>query len=294
MDIKKLQVILNTVKIGSINKAAEKLGYTQSGLTYLINSIEEEVGISLLTRSHLGISFTDEGAELLPYIEDMIKAEQIFCCKAQAIKARSADKIVIGAYPSAVIAWISDAIKAFEQKYPHTEVELKIGAKDINDWLKNDEIHFGIVEKGQAENYHFEPLGYDYMYAAIPKDYPLSQQETVTLEELAMEKMVFSTGNDKNIVVSQFRERGIRIPHPITISTVNGMDLLAMVSNKMGVTFVSSLYLKSCPENVTMIPITPPLKRMIGVISKDNRNADPKIAYLLKTFRSYSKYSLTL
>ena len=65
MDAKKLQVILNTAKIGSINKAAEKLGYTQSGLTYLINSIEEEIGISLLNRSHMGISLTDEGNEPL-------------------------------------------------------------------------------------------------------------------------------------------------------------------------------------------------------------------------------------
>ena len=156
MDAKKLQVILNTAKIGSINKAAEKLGYTQSGLTYLINSIEEEIGISLLNRSHMGISLTDEGNELLPYIEDMIKSEQTFFTKAQQIKSRSTDKITIGAYPSAVVAWIPDALRAFEEKYPYTEVEIKIGSKEINDWLKNDEIHFGIVDKSQAENYYFK------------------------------------------------------------------------------------------------------------------------------------------
>lgn len=131
MDAKKLQVILNTAKIGSINKAAEKLGYTQSGLTYLINSIEEEIGISLLNRSHMGISLTDEGNELLPYIEDMIKSEQTFFTKAQQIKSRSTDKITIGAYPSAVVAWIPDALRAFEEKYPYTEVEIKIGSKEI-------------------------------------------------------------------------------------------------------------------------------------------------------------------
>ena len=227
MDAKKLQVILNTAKIGSINKAAEKLGYTQSGLTYLINSIEEEIGISLLNRSHMGISLTDEGNELLPYIEDMIKSEQTFFTKAQQIKSRSTDKITIGAYPSAVVAWIPDALRAFQEKYPYTEVEIKIGSKEINDWLKNDEIHFGIVDKSQAENYYFTTLGYDYMYAAIPSDYLLASQESVTLRQLAQEKMVFSAGNSKNVVLAQFQAQNIKIPHILTVSTVNGMDLLS-------------------------------------------------------------------
>lgn len=294
MDIKKLQVILDTVKIGSINKAAEKLGYTQSGLTYLINSIEEEIGLPLLKRNHMGISFTEEGNELLPYIEDMIHTEHIFCSKVQTIKGRSADKIIIGSIPSAVVAWISDAVMAFEKKYPNTEVEIKIGSEQITDWLKNDEIHFGIVEKQRAENYHFEELGYDYMYAAIPRNNPLSQSETITLEQLAREKMVYSIANRKNIVVSQLIEKGIKIEHPINVSTKNGLDLLTLVNNGMGVSFLSSLYSKSCPENVAMIPIVPPLGRVIGVISKESKTSDPKIAYLLKSFRQYSKYSFKL
>ena len=45
MDTRKLRVLLDTIKIKSINKAAEELGYTQSGLTYLLNSLEEELGV---------------------------------------------------------------------------------------------------------------------------------------------------------------------------------------------------------------------------------------------------------
>ena len=33
MDIKKMEALLEVIDIGSINKAAEKLGFTQSGLS---------------------------------------------------------------------------------------------------------------------------------------------------------------------------------------------------------------------------------------------------------------------
>ena len=81
------------------------------------------------------------------------------------------------------------------------------------------------------------------MYAAIPSDYLLASQESVTLRQLAQEKMVFSAGNSKNVVLAQFQAQNIKIPHILTVSTVNGMDLLSMVSNKLGVSFISSLYI---------------------------------------------------
>ena len=44
MDTKKLSILLATIQAGSLKKAAEKLNYTQSGLIYLVNSLEEEIG----------------------------------------------------------------------------------------------------------------------------------------------------------------------------------------------------------------------------------------------------------
>ena len=53
------------------------------------------------------------------------------------------------------------------------------------------------------------------MYAAIPSDYLLASQESVTLRQLAQEKMVFSAGNSKNVVLAQFQAQNIKIPHEL-------------------------------------------------------------------------------
>ena len=52
MESKKWEALLAAVDAGSFTHAAETLGYTQSGLTHMMNSLEKEVGFPLLTRGH--------------------------------------------------------------------------------------------------------------------------------------------------------------------------------------------------------------------------------------------------
>lgn len=50
METAKIAALLAAAELGSISKAAENLGYTQSGVTHIVNSLEEEAGFPLLMR----------------------------------------------------------------------------------------------------------------------------------------------------------------------------------------------------------------------------------------------------
>ena len=50
MDSKKLEILMTAVDLGSFSKAAEVVGYTQSGLTHLVDSLEREIGLTLVQR----------------------------------------------------------------------------------------------------------------------------------------------------------------------------------------------------------------------------------------------------
>ena len=74
MDTVKLAALLAAAELGSISKAAEALGYTQSGVTHIINSLEEEAGFPLLVRGNRGVRFTAEGERLAPFIREVVQA----------------------------------------------------------------------------------------------------------------------------------------------------------------------------------------------------------------------------
>ena len=51
MDTKKYEALLASARLGSFTKAAQELGYTQSGLTHMMNALEQELGFPLLESS---------------------------------------------------------------------------------------------------------------------------------------------------------------------------------------------------------------------------------------------------
>ena len=77
MDTKKLESLLVAAELGSFTKAAQILGYTQSGLTHMMKALEQEMGVQLLVRSHTGISLAPAGKQLLPTIQRLLDAEKV-------------------------------------------------------------------------------------------------------------------------------------------------------------------------------------------------------------------------
>ena len=63
MDTRKLESLIAAAELGSFTKAAQILGYTQSGLTHMMKSLEQELGVQLLVRSHTGISLSHAGKQ---------------------------------------------------------------------------------------------------------------------------------------------------------------------------------------------------------------------------------------
>ncbi len=108
-----------------------------------------------------------------------------------------------------------------------------------------------------------------------PQGYPLSQRDSLTPEELVQYPVVFPNRNTKNAVLKQMQAAEIHPQSEILLSTGNGYDLLQMVSRGMGVTFLSGMYRDSCPENVRMIPLTPPIGRKLGILQKPSASTPP-------------------
>ena len=50
MDLKNLRTFQTVVQEGGFNKAAEKLNYTQSTITFQINQLEQELGLRLFEK----------------------------------------------------------------------------------------------------------------------------------------------------------------------------------------------------------------------------------------------------
>ena len=89
MDSKKLEILMTAVDLGSFSKASEVVGYTQSGLTHLVDSLEREIGLTLVRRDHIGIALTEEGEALMPAIREFLRTNAKLENRIAAITEKS-------------------------------------------------------------------------------------------------------------------------------------------------------------------------------------------------------------
>lgn len=77
MESLQCEAVLLAAEQGSLTAAAERLDYTQSGITRMISSLEEELGFPLFIRSRRGVRLTENGKEMLPLFRELRRAQQL-------------------------------------------------------------------------------------------------------------------------------------------------------------------------------------------------------------------------
>ena len=86
MDTFKYKAFLKVAETGSMGKAAEKLNYTQPAITYIIRSLEKELGTQLMSRAYNGVSLTQAGNEILPIAKRLLECESDLESKMSELK----------------------------------------------------------------------------------------------------------------------------------------------------------------------------------------------------------------
>ncbi|MDR1907769.1 MAG: LysR family transcriptional regulator [Holosporales bacterium] len=283
METKKLIALLTAVELGSFNKAAEELGYTQSGLTHMMHSLETEIGFPLLLRDHNGVSFTREGKKLEPFLRAVVREGFALSDKIAEIAENVAGKIRIGAYTSIATFFLPKAISIFKEDNPNIEIEIKIGVQEVPQWLEAEEIDIGFVEYELSGRFEWIPFLEDQLYAVIPTSSPLIKYDIIPFDALTEYAVLIPTRNKKNIASAVLQK--INIKNKIMVSASSNLSLLAMVGNGLGITLLSKLYEEACPENVSMRPTDPPLFRTLGIILPPQARSNELISSFLSCFK---------
>lgn len=94
MDTEKCRVLLTVLHERSLSAAAEALGYTPSGISRLVDSLERETGFPLLHRGRGGVSATRACQELLPLMRRMAELDEQYQQLAHRIQGLDVGRVV--------------------------------------------------------------------------------------------------------------------------------------------------------------------------------------------------------
>lgn len=97
MNDKNITYFRETVKKGSLTKAARSLSISQPALSMGLNALEKKLGYRLLNRQTAPVSLTEEGMIYLKYIDRLDKLETDFAKQIRDSLKGTERRVVIGA-----------------------------------------------------------------------------------------------------------------------------------------------------------------------------------------------------
>jgi len=289
MDSKKIQALITAIDRGSLTAAAAELGYTQSGLTHMMNSLEVELGLNLLVRSKSGVRLSPAGQELMPQMQALLAAAQELETAASRLRQHGYSTLRLGAYSSIARHWVPQIMADYQRVCPDIQVDLKMdGLLDLYNAVKNDEMDCVMTSYHEdlAQNLGWVPLWEDELVAVLPADYAL-EGNAMPVENFDRKHFLMPAQGFDKYITPIFAAATGRIYPKISTTNLDDESIVSMVEHGMGLTILSRLVVKDMPYAVKAVSLSPRYFRSLGIIVSERRMNDKNIRRLISCSQAF-------
>jgi len=285
MSLKKYEAFVKTVELGSLTKAAEALGSTQSRISHILSDLEEEYGVSLMIRSRGGIALTEAGTLILPKMKEILQKERELQELVSDIGSADAGTVRLGAFTSVAVHWLPGMIRAFQEAHPRAELEMLNGDyHDMEQWLREGDIDLGFVSLPAPRGVRAIPLAQDPLVAILPRGHRLASMERIPIQELDRDPFISLLQSSSHDIHRALDNAGVR-PN-IKFTTKDDYAILAMVEQGLGISIVPQLLLRGRAQNLVVRPLEPQASRTIALAIPEGQ-ALPVVDAFIKTAVSW-------
>lgn len=257
------------------------MGYTQSGVSHILKSLETEMGFPLFIRSKQGVRLTKNAETVLPLVRSLLSRYEILEQTVNDLNGLETGKLVIATYSSISVNWMPPIIHRFQEVYPGIDISLmEGGADDIVGWLNDDIADFGFVSHRNMESLEWISLCEDPLVAVLPKDYPPPASGVFPIREFEGKCFIISAmGTDYDI---HYALEASGVKPDMRFSATDDHTIIAMVANKLGVSILPQLMLSNYEDQVSSYLLEPYFSRDLGIAVKSRASMSPAAAKFLE------------
>lgn len=287
MNVAKYKALLTAVDLGSFSAAAQKLGYTQSGLTHMMNALEDELGFVILQRGFYGVKLTAGGERIIPRIRELVNCEEALMNEISLVKSFGSNVIRIGAFSSMAAKVLPTIVESFSEEFPTITVNIQTGTvTELYGGL--DEGRFDICFGSRNPKYNFKwtHLFSDRFYAILPKNYPV-KGDAFNVEDFNGSKFLMPGLGFDDDISAVFSEYNV---HPfVTPTYVDDPAILSMVEHNLGISMLSKLILDGQQHDCLIVPIVPEVARHMSIAVKPDKILSLPMKRLIAITKDYVK-----
>lgn len=241
MDLKYLNTFRVIVEEGSFSKAARRLNYTQSTITFQIGQLEQELSTTLFEKIGRKMVLTKAGEHLIPYVDEVLSSVN----KLQSFESgleQYQGNLRIGIAETQLCYRMAPVLKELHTQAPKARLFLRsMNCYDIRDALIDGTLDMGVFYEdvqGFGTTLTTYPLSsHPLALVASPlaaEQYPdfITSDQKIPLPLIINEKdCIF-----RQIFEQYLREKSIILAHTIELWSIPTIKTL--VKNDVGISFL--------------------------------------------------------
>ena len=263
MDTEKCAALLCALEVGTLARAADRLGYTPSGISRMIAALEEDVGFPLLYRGRSGVSATGECEALLPALRQMVYQAESCRQTAAALRGLEQGSITVGANYRFYARQLAQLMARFREKHPGIAFQTIEGTSTtLVTALQEHRADLCIISRREGPH-QWLPLRQDQMMVMLSPQHPLAA-DAVPIRRLETESYIEIYPGRETDNSRILAENGV-CPGNRFAGVEDDFSAMAMVEAGLGVALVNALIAGTLNGNVVFRPLDPPQYVEVGI-----------------------------
>lgn len=275
-------------KSGSISAAADVLFISQPAITFQIKKLEDQLGISLFTRTKHGMILTDEGKVLFDYVKNGIENITNGENALSNLKNLDSGVIRIGASTTVCRHVVMPYLEKFHELYPKIDIQIVNNlTSNLLKELRNGNLDILFLNMPMNENKDLKIIpitDVQDIFVGNKKYYDLTNGK-LSLKDLDSFPLIFQKlpSNTRTYLNNYLKDNNVDLKPQLEVVSYN--LIMDLVKAGFGIGYATKEFIKTELENnalyeIEVIPKVP--KRFIGIATIDKKTPNYSVKRLIE------------
>ena len=284
IDLGRLRALHAVSVYGSVNGAAEALGYTPSAISQQLNKLERETRTTLLERRGRGVVLTDAAQSLADTAAEVLKLVEQAEIQLEEQRGAPVGQVALGAFPTACRGLLPPVVAELAAEHPALDVTvLEIDPPGAVAAVQRGDLDVAVVHDWEnaplamPDDLARQAIGVDVADLLVPAGHRLAGRDRVTPADLVPERWL---SQPPGSICHDWLVRTVRTTghEPVVSYLVSEYETqLAFLRAGIGVALVPRLGRIPLPDDVVAVTLNPVPTRTLYAVWRDRTSRRPAI-----------------
>jgi DNA-binding transcriptional LysR family regulator len=282
VNLKLMHTFLLVAEHSSFCRAAEVSNRSQSAVSMQIRQLELQLGVSLFHRTTRRVQLTRQGELLLVCARKAVAELQTGLRQIKEAVDIQRGRMNMACAPTLAATRLPDILATFHKSYPGVTAHVReLASAEMLECIRRQDVDFGIGPRSaNANEFQFQPILLDEIYALIPTAIDVGERESISLLELSHLPTLVLTGSAAMQGMLDKAQKTAGITLNIKYEVQQVQTQIAMATAGLGAAILPRIAIPAkLDARVRAVPIVdPPLVRELCVITLRGQFLSPVAA----------------